>query len=109
MYSTGITPPDFIEADGKLRRFASGDRKNDKNGWYVFHSEGIPAGAFGCWKRGISDTWRANVGRVLTPNEISALQAKMETFKKQRELEKLKLQAEAKEKAISLWAKASPN
>ena len=108
MYSTGITPPDFIEADGKLRRFASGDRKNDKNGWYVFHSEGIPAGAFGCWKRGISDTWRANVGRVLTPNEISALQAKMETFKKQRELEKLKLQAEAKEKAISLWAKASP-
>ena len=47
MYSAGMTPPDFIEADGKLRRFASGDKKNDKSGWYVFHNEGIPAGAFG--------------------------------------------------------------
>ena len=108
IFNAGITPPEFIEADGKIRRFASGDKKNDKNGWYVFHNEGIPAGAFGCWQKGINDTWRANVDRVLTPNEISAHQTKMEAFKKQRELEKLKLQAEAKEKAISLWGRAIP-
>jgi putative DNA primase/helicase len=108
IFNAGITPPEFIEADGKLRRFSSGDKKNDKNGWYVFHNEGIPAGAFGCWKKGINDTWRANVNRVLTPNEISAHQIKMEAFKKEMKLEKLKLQSEAKEKAISLWGQAIP-
>ena len=108
IFNAGITPPEFIEADGKLKRFASGDKKNDKNGWYVFHNDGIPAGAFGCWQKGINDTWRANLDRVLTPNEMSAHQTKMEVFKKQRDLEKIKLQSEAKEKAISLWAKALP-
>ena len=51
IFNAGITPPEFIEADGKLKRFASGDKKNDKNGWYVFHNEGIPAGAFGAGKK----------------------------------------------------------
>jgi putative DNA primase/helicase len=108
MYSAGMTPPDFIEADGKLRRFASGDKKNDKNGWYVFHNEGIPAGAFGDWSKDISQSWKANIGRALTPSEIRAHQIKMEAVKEQREVEKLSLQAEAKEKAIGLWAKAIP-
>ena len=108
MYSAGMTPPDFIEADGKLRRFASGDKKKDKSGWYVFHNEGIPAGAFGDWSKDINQSWKANIGRALTPSEIRAHQIKMEAVKEQREAEKLNLQAEAKEKAIGLWAKAIP-
>lgn len=108
IYSAGITPPDFIEADGKLRRFASGDKKNDKNGWYVLHNEGIPAGAFGCWKRDISQTWRANVGRALTPSEIHAHQIKIQAVREQQEAERLNLQAEAKARASELWAKAMP-
>ena len=108
MYSAGMTPPDFIEADGKLRRFASGDKKNDKSGWYVFHSEGVPAGAFGCWQKGINESWRANIGRALTPSEVCAHQSKMEAVKEQREAERLSLQSEAKTKAIGLWNQAIP-
>jgi putative DNA primase/helicase len=77
MYSAGMTPPNFIETDGVLKRFPSSDRKNDKNGWYVFHDEGIPAGAFGCWQKGINESWRANIGRALTPSEILAHQIKI--------------------------------
>ena len=108
IYSAGITPPDFIEADGKLRRFASGDKKNDKNGWYVLHNEGIPAGAFGCWKKDINQTWRANLGRVLTPAESKAIQLRMQAVREQHEAEKANLQAEAKTKALDLWTKAIP-
>lgn len=108
IYSAGITPPDFIEADGKLRRFASGDKKYDKNGWYVLHNEGIPAGAFGCWKRDITQTWRANAGRTLTSSEIQAHQIKMQAVKEQLEAERLNLQAEAKARASKWWAEAIP-
>ncbi len=100
MYSAGMTPPDFIEADGKLKRFAGGDKKNDKSGWYVFHNDGIPAGAFGDWSKDISQSWKANIGRALTPSEIRAQQIKMEAVKRQREAEKLNLQAEAKKKQL---------
>jgi putative DNA primase/helicase len=45
-----------IVADGKLHRFkAQGD--SARNSWYVLHAGPPTAGAFGCWKRGIKETW----------------------------------------------------
>lgn len=108
MYSVGMTPPESIEPDGQLKRFASGDKQNDKNGWYVLHSDGIPAGAFGDWSKGISQNWQANIDRALTPSEIRAHQIKMEAVKEQRESERLSMQKTAKEKANSLWTRALP-
>ncbi len=54
--SAGLTPPDVIEADGKLRRFASSGKRGDDAGWYVLYGDGIPAGIFGDWRTGISQT-----------------------------------------------------
>ena len=106
MFMSGIMPPDLIETDGKINRFPSGDSKNDKNGWYVFHAEPVPAGAYGCWQRGINETWQAKSHRALTPSEVSAQRIRMESVKQQREAEKLNLQAQAKAKAQDRWSKA---
>ena len=45
-----------IIADGKLHRVKAGD-DHDRNSWYVFHDGAPAAGAFGCWKRDIKETW----------------------------------------------------
>ena len=77
--SAGLEPPEMIEADGKLRRFASNGKRSDDAGWYLLHGDGIPAGAFGDWRTGISETWRANIGRTLTPTEEAAHRRKWKT------------------------------
>jgi putative DNA primase/helicase len=67
IHSAGLNPPEVIEPNGKLHRFASNGKPSDDAGWYVFHDDGIPAGAFGDWRDGLSETWRADIGRRLSP------------------------------------------
>ena len=44
--AAGLTPPEMIEPDGGLHRFASNGKRTDDAGWYVMHDDGIPAGGF---------------------------------------------------------------
>ena len=48
----GLEPPDKIVVDGQFNRFSSEGRPSDKSGWYVLSdlSDGVIAGAFGCWR-----------------------------------------------------------
>tara|TARA_R110000868_G_scaffold162909_2_gene394932 strand:+ start:52 stop:2061 length:2010 start_codon:yes stop_codon:yes gene_type:complete len=66
MISAGLNPPINIVFDGNIHRF-DGAKKGDKACWYIFFSDGIPAGRFGNWKTGLECPWRADVGRELTP------------------------------------------
>jgi hypothetical protein len=66
IHAAGLVPPSDIEADGKLRRFSSNGKKADDAGWYLLHDDGVPAGSFGDWRTGITQTWRADIGRTLT-------------------------------------------
>ena len=68
--AAGLVPPDTIEADGELHRFASNGKRGDLAGWYTLHGDGIPAGSFGCWRLGLSESWCANIGR--SPRTTSA-------------------------------------
>jgi putative DNA primase/helicase len=106
MRSVGLEPPEVIEMDGKLRRFASNGKYGDDAGWYVLHGDGIAAGAFGDWRSGVSETWRANVGRTLTPTEEAAHRAKVETMRREREAEETRRKAEAATKATTIWHEA---
>lgn len=106
--SAGLIPPDTIEPDGKLRRFASNGKCSDDAGWYVLHDDGIPAGIFGDWRNGLSQTWRADIGRKLTPAEDAAHRAKVETMRREREAETARQRAEAASKAVAIWKAASP-
>ncbi len=108
MRSAGLEPPDVIQADGKLRRFASSGKRGDDTGWYVLHGDGIPAGIFGDWRTGISQSWRADIGRTLTPQEEAEHRAKVEAMRRQREAEEKRRRAKAKEKAAAIWEAAQP-
>jgi len=73
MAASGIDPPDTIHMDGKIHRFKSGTKgtpgHGDKPGWYLIFADGIPAGRFGCWRMGMEQTFRADIGRTLTSVE----------------------------------------
>jgi len=106
--SAGLEPPDVIEADGKLRRFSSNGERGDDAGWYVLHSDGIPAGSFGDWRLGISQSWRADIGRKLNSAEESAYRAKVDAMRRERDTEEARRHAESAAKATAIWKAALP-
>jgi putative DNA primase/helicase len=106
--AAGLPPPEVIHADGKLHRFSSNGKPGDDAGWYVLHGDGIPAGSYGDWRDGSSQTWRADIGRKLTPAEDAENRAKIETQRKEREAEEAKRHKEAAKKAAELWKAATP-
>jgi putative DNA primase/helicase len=105
--SAGLIPPDVIEPDGKLRRFASNGKRGDDAGFYVLHADGIPAGSFGDWRTGFSQSWRAEIGRTLNPAEEVAHRAKVDAMRREREAEEAKRKAETAKKAAAIWKAAT--
>jgi len=109
MESAGLTPPRDVVLDGKMHRFDSGTKGtpgHDKSGWFVAYSDGIPAGRFGCWRAGIEQTWRADVGRTLTPAEEMAHARRMAEAKATRDAA-LKRQREiVADTAEKIWVDA---
>jgi len=106
--ASGLTPPDTIIADGKRHRFASSGKRGDDAGWYVMHLDGVPAGAFGCWRAGVSEKWRADLDRKLSPVEAAADQARVAAMKVERDAEEAERQKDAKRLAAKLWKEGSP-
>lgn len=108
IHSAGLNPPEVIEPDGKLHRFASNGKRNDDAGWYVLHDDAIPAGAFGDWRTGLSETWRADIGRRLSSKEEDTHRARIDAMRRTREAEDVKRKTEAREKAAAIWEVAIP-
>jgi len=107
MHNVGIEPPLEIIADSCLHRFTvAGDRARSANGWYILHADDPAAGAFGCWKRGISETWCGKAHQAMTPEEKRAYAARMEAVKRLREEEREKIQTECREWCADAWNKA---
>jgi putative DNA primase/helicase len=103
MSNAGIDPPAEILSDGSLHRFhVSGDKPRSENGWYVFHDGDTTAGAFGCWKRGISETWSDREYRSLTTEEKEHYTKRMELIGRQRNAEQAERRAECIAKAESM-------
>jgi putative DNA primase/helicase len=107
MQNAGIEPPAEIIADGALHRFTvAGDKARSDNGWYVLHTDEPSAGAFGCWKRGISETWCGKTQQTMTPAEKIAYTNKIDVMKRQREEDRVRVQAECRAWCADTWAKA---
>ncbi|MDP1651772.1 MAG: DUF927 domain-containing protein [Rhodocyclaceae bacterium] len=106
--AAGLQPPDVIEADGKLRRFASNGKRGDNAGWYVMFDGAIPAGGFGDWRTGIRQTWRADIGRKLTKGETTAHRAIAADIRKQRAKEERDGNDAAAAQAATIWQAAIP-
>lgn len=103
----GLVPPAQVIADGKLHRFSSNGKPRDDSGWYVLHSDYLPAGSFGCWKDGQTHTWRADIGRDLSSDEQLFMRERMEAQRIEREAEREARQKEAKLRARNIWSLAS--
>jgi phage/plasmid primase-like uncharacterized protein len=108
MIRAGLHAPDQIILDGNLHRFASGTKgrpgHGDKSGWYVAYGDGVPAGAFGCWRSGIEVTWKADVGRQLTMQEHLAQLKRLEEAKRRRDAERQKAQEVAANSVDIIWS-----
>src|SRR5690606_27537070 len=76
--AAGLPVPEVIHDDGKLHRFSTSGKRGDQSGWYVLHDDGdMAAGAFGCWRSGLSQTWCSKDTQAMTPAERSAHQQRM--------------------------------
>lgn len=104
----GLTPPATITADGKLHRFASNGTRGDDGGWYIFHPDEVPAGAYGCWRVGIKATWCAKTDTDLTSAERAAQRTRIAAMQAERERAEQQDQAEAASRASSIWHAATP-
>lgn len=106
--SAGLNPPDEINPDGELHRFSSNGTRGDTAGWYVLHGDGIPAGVVGCFRSGMTENWRADIGRSMTDAERTQHLERLDAAKRQREQAKREMQEEARQRASDEWAAATP-
>lgn len=107
MIAAGLSHSDEIVADGSLHRLkVNGDR--NPNGWYVLHSNGIPAGIFGNWKTGLSETWCAKGTAELTQEERADRDRKWAAAKAQRQIEERRQQEQARIQGEAILAAAQP-
>ena len=110
MRGAGLEPPEQIHLDGKLHRFKSGakgqGKGGDKPGWYVVYGDGVPAGRFGCWRSGVEVTWRAEIGRKLSPAEEMANARRMAEAKAARDAEQAKQYEVASNTVETIWSSA---
>jgi putative DNA primase/helicase len=108
MAAAGIEPPADVVADGKLHRFAPNGKRGDDAGWYTLHLDGLPAGAFGNWRTGQSETWCAVRECDLSPVERAALAHRVERMRIERERQAQARADAAAQAAAVRWREALP-
>lgn len=106
--AAGMVPPPSVNGDGKLYRFSPTGKRGDDAGWYVLHLDGVPAGAFGDWRSGESQSWCAKAEHDLTENERRAQRARIKAAQRMRDAEQRRRRAEAAAAALVRWTAATP-
>lgn len=107
--AAGLRTEDQFIDDGKIHRFTvHGDKPKSLNGWYVLHTDGVPAGAFGSWKHDVSGTWCAKTETEFTAAESAEYRQRIEAMRKEREAEQQRVRQEARERAALIWGSLQP-
>jgi putative DNA primase/helicase len=113
MEAAGVRPVEPIAqalCGGSLIRFeCEGDRPGKKNGWAVLHLDGKPAGAFGWYKGGVRQRWRAE-GPPTSQSAAETLELRRQwrEASERRERERKQAQGQAACEAKELWLESSP-
>lgn len=106
--AAGLGNPDVIP-DGAVHRFhCDGDRSGTLNGWYCLYTDGTPAGVFGSWKTGITETWCAIERDQQTPEQRAHLRELIEQAREQRDQEQRQRNAKAAVKARGMMERSKP-
>jgi putative DNA primase/helicase len=107
--ASGLPVPSEIIADGQLHRFSTSDRGRDDAGWYVLFGDAFgerPAGAFGCWRRGLNQRWFA-AGNLSPPAHLNQIK-RFRQIDAQRLADKQNRNEAALRRAQDLWGRAQP-
>jgi len=106
MRAAGIThTPEQIHIDGKMHRFCTSGKRGD-SGWYIIFADGIPAGQFGCWRSGLVQSWRADVGRKISHVEQMSHTRRMAEAAALREAELARRRETAADVVGRIWSEA---
>jgi len=108
MLGAGLAPPDDLQDDGQIHRFSTSGKRKDDAGWYVVHTDGVPAGSFGCWRTGMTQTWCAVPDDELTVAEREAHQQRVQAMRAQRDADTAERQQLAAAEAMRRWQAATP-
>ena len=104
MHEANVPTDAPIFADGVLHRVhVLGDKPRTVNGWYRLHADGVPAGAFGHWNKGISQTWRAGATTPTSRNRSAEIEAQREA----RAAEQERSYSAAAKRAVSIHQAAT--
>ncbi|MEW6038013.1 MAG: hypothetical protein AB1648_07180 [Pseudomonadota bacterium] len=107
MLQEGIEPPEDIRLDTqRLVRFRAGNERG-RSGFYRLHTDGIPAGVFGCWRGGIKETWCLRRETEVDPAAWAAHMARMAERKRAEEAEERDRHRRAQDKARSWLARSA--
>lgn len=101
--------PDHIEADGQIHRFKTErDKRGQRSGWYVLYLDRVPAGAFGDWKTGLTESWSKVDRNRLTASQQAEIQRHLREQRAESVRQRQELQCAAAEKVRKLWEWAKP-
>lgn len=108
MKAAGLNPPPDLIADGEIHRFSTNLRINDNAGWYVLHSDGIPAGAFGDWRTGQVTSLCANLDEKMTFEDWRKHRRIMDNVFRLRKDARALEQQDAAKRAVIVWSQGKP-
>jgi hypothetical protein len=106
--AAALTPPTEIIDDGVIHRFSTNAKPKHKNGWYMLHSDGIAAGAFGDWCAGFTQNWCSKTDTAMTEVERQAHRERVKAMQRQREDDLAQRQQLAATDAVNRWTAAKP-
>ena len=106
--AAGLTPPTETVDDGVIHRFSTNGKPSSKNGWYMLHTDGIAAGAFGDWREGFTQNWCSKSDTSMTDAERLANRERIKTMQRQREDDLARRQQSSAADALKRWTAARP-
>lgn len=98
--------PNEVAPDGQLLRCPTTEKPHSKNGWHVLYAD-PPAGAFGDWATGLSETWSFG-GETLTGADYNRIRKEIEKQRIEREADIAKQHRQKAEEAQHYLSRLKP-
>ena len=107
----GLVVPDGLNADGKLVRIdVDGKKPGKKDGFYVYHGDSIPAGAYGDWSDTSGwQTWCACDRSELSPTEYAEHKQRLDAARAARTEAEVQRRKDAQATAVRIWSESTPS
>jgi putative DNA primase/helicase len=103
----GLTVPTEIFDDGVIHRFSTNAKPSHKNGWYILHTDGIAAGAFGDWREGFTQNWCGRTNTSMSEVERLRHRDRVKGMQIQREADLTQRNEAAALDALKRWNSAA--